>query len=53
MVKTWLTMVNHGEQKFYKVGHHKPWLTMVHLFFQWHPMVNHGPDNDFIMIFDG
>ena len=46
-------MVDHCEQKFYKVDHGQPWLTMVHLFLQWPTMVNHGPDNDFIMIFDG
>ena len=36
-------MVNHGEQKFYKVW---PWSTIL-------AMVNHGQDNDFIMVFDG
>ena len=53
MVKTCLTMVNHGEQNFYKVDHEQPWLIMVHLFLQWPTMVNRGPDNNFIMIFDG
>ena len=46
-------MVNHGEQKFYKIW---PWSTMDDHGWQWSTilaMVNHGQDNDFIMVFDG
>ena len=28
--KTWLIMVNNAEQKFYKVDHDQPWLTMAY-----------------------
>ena len=45
-------MVNHG----IRFDHCQPWTTMVdngQPFWQLSTMVNHGQDNDFIMVFDG
>ena len=56
--RPWLTMVNHfgnGQpwstmvsRIFIRFDHGQPWTTMAD-----QTMVNHGQDNDFIMVFDG
>ena len=48
-----LTMVS---RNFIRFDHGQPWTTMVdngQPFWQWSAMVNHGQDNDFIMVFAG
>ena len=49
----WSTMMSRNFIRFY---HGQPWTTMVdngQPFWQWSTMVNHGQDNDFMMVFDG
>ena len=43
-------------RNFIRFDHGQPRTTMVdngQAFWQWSTMVNHGQDNDFIMVFDG